>query len=94
VSKPTRPPIVVIAWRDCETAAEWMTIPDLLEFANMPRIIYTTGFLIEDNCERYVLASSWETTFGKIAGGWIIPKQQVISVMRVVATIDTAEVSK
>ncbi len=79
-----RSALVLIKWQDCETLEGWHDVPTLIDFASQPRIIWTVGFLIDENDERYVLSSSWETTFGKIAGGWIIPKSQVHCVKIVV----------
>ena len=80
------PKVVYVTWRDCETLSEWASVQDVLEFAEQDRIIKTVGFLIDENEDRLVLSSSWETQFGKIAGSWIIPRAQVVQVNEVTVT--------
>ena len=91
MSQLTRPPMLLIKWQDCETLDGWHDVPTLLEFAAQPRIIWTVGFLLDEDDNRYVLSSSWETTFGKIAGGWIMPKAQVMAVERVTQLVVAAQ---
>lgn len=86
------PKVVIVRWRDCETLSTWLAVPEVLEFANNDRVIYTAGFVIDDTDDRIVIAASHESVFGKVDMCTIIPKCQVLSVVTmqppVLTTVD------
>ena len=75
------PKVVIVEWRDCETLSTWLAIPEVLEFADHERVIFTAGFVIDDTDDRIVIAASHESVFGKVDMCTIIPKCQVLSVI-------------